>query len=146
MVDVARANRVFRELENRAADDFRREGIRGEPVIFRTVELRYLGQNFELEVPVRSGELDLAAINESVSQFHLEHERLYGDSIRDEECEFLNFNISARLAAAEVRLPKIEKGSEALSRGAFRMSTLERKNGRSAFRFMIAERLALAQR
>ena len=111
--DVDKANGVFADLEARAADEFRREGITEKPEISRTVELRYLGQNFELEVPVQSGALDLAALKEAVDKFNLEHHRLYGYSIPGEECEFLNFNISARLAAAKMSLPKIEAGGKA---------------------------------
>lgn len=110
--DVGKANGVFAELEARAAEDFKREGISEKPAISRTVELRYLGQNFELEVPVRNGTLDLGALKEVVDKFNLEHHRLYGYSIPGEECEFLNFNISARLAAAKVSLPKIEPGDK----------------------------------
>ena len=109
--DLQRANAVFAELEHRAHEEFRHEGIGAEPQISRTIELRYFGQNFELEVPVKNGALNQEAFNEAVEHFHREHERLYNYSIRGEECEVLNFSVAARSAWRPVELPRIGTGS-----------------------------------
>ncbi|MGE4248402.1 MAG: hydantoinase/oxoprolinase family protein [Parvibaculaceae bacterium] len=116
-VDFDRMNSVFRELEELATDDFRREGIKVAPKMSRTMELRYLGQNFELEVPAPNKTFDAEVFEGVVNQFHLEHERLYGYSIRNEVCEVLNFNLAARAPATVSELPKVARGKKATSIG-----------------------------
>jgi N-methylhydantoinase A len=111
--DAERANKVFEELEAKAVEDFRREGIGAEPILSRAVELRYHGQNFELEVAIPAGEVDGRSLQDAVLAFHREHERLYGYSIRDEVCEFLNFNVAARSPILGVTMPEIAAGGPA---------------------------------
>ncbi len=108
-IDPEKANQIFDELENRVKSDFDKEGITEKPNITRSVDIRYLGQNFELEVPISNGKLDKRLFNECINSFHLEHERLYNYSLRGEECEILNLNISASLDSANFVLPKIAK-------------------------------------
>ena len=112
-IDPKKANQIFQQLENRVDEDFKREGINEKPVITRSVDIRYLGQNFELEVPINNGLLDKEAFNACIDSFHLEHERLYNYSLRGEECEILNLNISASLHSANFILPKIKTGNNA---------------------------------
>jgi N-methylhydantoinase A len=108
--DLQRANAVFAELEHRAEEEFKHEGIGAEPQISRTIELRYFGQNFELEVPVKNGALNQVAFNDAIEHFHREHERLYNYSIRGEECEVLNFSVTAGSTWRPVQLPRIGSG------------------------------------
>ena len=109
-IDPISAGRVFQKLEEQVLRDFSFEGITSAPKISRTVDIRYLGQNFELEVPISSGPIDLKAFEDCVEKFHAEHERLYNYSLRGEECEILNLNISAQLSGSNFNLPKIAKG------------------------------------
>ncbi len=111
-IDPEKANQIFDELENRVKLDFDKEGITEKPIITRSVDIRYLGQNFELEVPISNGKLDKKLFNECINRFHLEHERLYNYSLRGEECEILNLNISASLDSANFVLPKIAKSEK----------------------------------
>jgi len=102
------ADRVYRELEEKAKEDFLKEGFKAAPVISRTIELRYFGQNFELDVPVPEGTLDRASFATIVDSFHTEHERLYGYRIPGEEIEFLNLNVAARSGGTGIELPRIK--------------------------------------
>lgn len=111
-IDVALMDRVFAELEVKAREDFALEGFDTEPSIVRTIELRYFGQNFELEVPVPDGNMDAEAVAEIVDSFHDEHQRLYGYRLPKEEIEFLNLNVAAIARGQEVKLPKIAAGGE----------------------------------
>jgi len=109
-LDISRINDLFDGLERRAAVEFKDEGFDVAPDITRSVEMRYVGQNFELEVPVRGGLLDLSAMDEVLESFHTEHERLYGYSIRNHEVEILNFGITAAARHAPFTMPKIAAG------------------------------------
>src|SRR3712207_8989319 len=44
----------------------------------RTADLRYVGQAFEVRVPVADGELDRAAADAVAEAFHAAHRQLYG--------------------------------------------------------------------
>jgi len=107
-LNAERADKVYRELEEKAKEDFLKEGFKAAPVISRTIELRYFGQNFELDVPVPEGPLDRASFATIVDSFHTEHERLYGYRIPGEEIEFLNLNVAARSGGTGIELPRIK--------------------------------------
>ena len=63
----------------------------------RTADLRYVGQAFEVRVPVASGELDAAAVVAVADRFHAEHRALYGyDFAGDasQPVEWVNLRVS----------------------------------------------------
>ena len=69
------------------------------PTVDRFASLRYLGQNFELEVEIRDGDRwpDLR------ERFGVEHERQYGFDLPGEPIEIINLRATAR--RDEVALP-----------------------------------------
>ena len=56
-LDVDAAREVFAALEQRAAEDFRAEGFSEAPQLVRSIDMRYVGQNWELNVSMPGGEL-----------------------------------------------------------------------------------------
>ena len=108
-LDIGKAVKVYSDLERKAAEDFCKEGFATAPLLERTIELRYYGQNFELEVPVTSGSLDKAAFDQIVIDFHAEHDRIYGYTLPAQEIEFLNLNVAARAKHTAIELPKLDK-------------------------------------
>ena len=77
-IDPDLVERDFAELEERAAADFEREGFADAPRIVRSVDFRYYGQNWELEVQMPAGRATPQSIEESRSRFDAEHERQFG--------------------------------------------------------------------
>jgi N-methylhydantoinase A len=73
---------AFLELEERGRDEFRLEGIEG--VALRTVDLRYHGQGYELNVPFG---------DDFVSTFHDLHRRRYGFTKDGHEVEVVNVRV-----------------------------------------------------
>ncbi|MFQ5898636.1 MAG: hydantoinase/oxoprolinase family protein [Candidatus Methylomirabilia bacterium] len=101
---VARADRVApatlaaicAELEAVGSDALRDDGIDPERwMLQRTADLRYLGQAYEVNVPVPAGILDAAAVAEVVGRFHAEHQRLYAHSASGDPVEFVSLRIAA---------------------------------------------------
>ena len=95
---------IFRALESSASSWIRREGeILGEVVFDASLDMRYAGQAFDLQVPVPE-ELrrkpDLEAITEL---FHREHERIY--SFRDPES---SVEVSTERVRVTGRIPALE--------------------------------------
>jgi N-methylhydantoinase A len=109
-LDLARTNELFSSLEARALEDFRREGFAEAPRVLRSIDMRYVGQNWELTVPMPGGELTAADFQRAAAQFEEEHERFYGYSIAGEELEMLTFNVAAVGARHTIELPRIAPG------------------------------------
>jgi N-methylhydantoinase A len=109
-LDVGVANEVFDSLETRAADDFRREGFDEAPQLVRSIDVRYVGQNWELNVPMPGGPLSTDDFERAAGVFEQEHERFYGYSIPGEELEILTFNVAAVGTRHAVELPRLQAG------------------------------------
>jgi N-methylhydantoinase A len=111
-LDVEAANDVFRRLEARAAEDFRHEGFDEAPRLVRSIDMRYVGQNWELDVPVPGGELTADNFAACTRLFEAEHERFYGYSIPGEELELLTFNVAATGTRHTIDLPRLGTGPQ----------------------------------
>ncbi|KGH48001.1 5-oxoprolinase [Modestobacter caceresii] len=99
---------AFAELEGQAEVALDGEGFpRGEQRMQRTADLRYVGQAFEVRVPVGDGELDDAAIDAVATAFHAAHHQLYGyDFATDprQAVEWVNLRVSG---IGPIRRPEI---------------------------------------
>ena len=97
-LDLARVQTVFGDLEGQAQAALDGEGFdRGQQRMQRTADLRYVGQAFEVRVPVPDGELDRAAAEEVAQAFHAAHRQLYGyDFATDprQAVEWVNLRVS----------------------------------------------------
>ena len=80
----------FRKLERAAAAEFAQEGWRAKVTHTRSVDVRYRGQGYELNIPC-TGQL-LAA-------FHGEHQRRYGYSHAEREVELVTLRLRTQLAS-----------------------------------------------
>src|SRR5918998_1735571 len=97
-LDLVRVRAVYGELEERARAALDAEGFeRGSQRMQRTADLRYVGQAFEVRVPVPDGELDRAAAETVAQAFHAAHRQLYGyDFATDprQAVEWVNLRVS----------------------------------------------------
>lgn len=94
--------REFSAMEKIALRDMRHEGFgRGQIRIQRSVDMRYIGQAYELNVP---------AGGDFVAAFHRAHERRYGYSDAKRAVEIVNVRIRATGATSKPALPKIPAG------------------------------------
>lgn len=100
----------FNDLEQRARDDFAREGFGNPPVVQRSVDLRYYGQNWELEVPIASGQITTANISEARESFDAEHDRQFGWTFPESAFEIVNLRLTAIARRREIHLPEVSKG------------------------------------
>jgi len=93
-----RINDIFDRLASRATQRMLAEGYSGAPTFERTIEMRYMGQNYatEISVPPLAGRMTKIDVNNVIDRFHAEHARLYGYNIPDEIVELVHFNVTAR--------------------------------------------------
>jgi N-methylhydantoinase A len=89
---------AFAALEGQAAAALDEEGFaRDQQRMQRTADLRYVGQAFEVRVPVGDGDLDAAALDAVGTAFHAAHHQLYGyDFAADprQAVEWVNLRVS----------------------------------------------------
>ena len=74
----------FTALENSARAELRAEGFEGEPQAERQLDLRYVGQSYELTVPFKPGYREA---------FQREHERAYGHAQADRPLEIVSLRL-----------------------------------------------------
>jgi N-methylhydantoinase A len=96
---TAQLHQEFTALENAAAKDFREESWPGGPQFHRSVDLRYRGQGYELNLPFTKNLL---------KDFQQEHHRRYGYSHPTREVELVTLRLRATLRAAPARLGKMD--------------------------------------
>ncbi|KQS72149.1 hydantoinase/oxoprolinase family protein [Modestobacter sp. Leaf380] len=78
-LDADAVGTAFAALEDQAARALDGEGFgRAEQRMQRTADLRYVGQAFEVRVPVAEGTPDAAVLDDVATAFHAAHRQLYG--------------------------------------------------------------------
>lgn len=107
-IDVADLYSIFHDLEERARKDCSADGVTN--VSFeRSADLRYVGQGYELEVPM--GE-DL------VPSFHALHERRYGYCQPRRPCQVVTLRL--RALSPTSKAPVLQKAPASVKRGSER--------------------------
>ena len=92
VADLARAER---QLRDEAVAELRRNVDADEVEVRRSADLRYAGQNYELEVALPDGDLDDDRWQELLARFEDEHERQYGFRLPGEAIELINLRVTA---------------------------------------------------
>ena len=86
--------RVFDDLDADCRVQMDRDAAPGRPIhAAKSVEVRYVGQSYELEVSVAGDTVDKAAIAQVIEDFHTIHERVYGHRDSDELVELVTFRV-----------------------------------------------------
>ncbi len=93
-IPQARLAQEFAALQKQAAKDFRQEAWQGRVHYQRSVDLRYRGQGYELNLPFTKNLL---------ADFHQEHQRRYGYSHPTRELELVTLRLRATLKSASAR-------------------------------------------
>jgi N-methylhydantoinase A len=99
----ATVNRAFLDLEAQARADLAREGLSGPAMIERSLDLRYTGQGYELQVAIADGEIFAHDLETTAQRFHAEHNLLHGHCAPDQPVEVMSYRVRVR-----VPVPKFE--------------------------------------
>ena len=110
-------NATYQELETQGQASLEREGMRPEDITFlRQVDIRYVGQSYELMLPMPAGRLRKSEIDRVLEQFHIEHDRAYGYSAPAEPTEFVTLRLTAIGKIAKPHLHELEKGTNDITK------------------------------
>ena len=86
---------LFHELDTEARAALTRDGVpEGERVLRRSADFRYVGQAYEVNVPVPDGPIDASAIEAIVQGFHDLHRQLYAHNHPDKPVEFVSGRVA----------------------------------------------------
>jgi N-methylhydantoinase A len=95
-LDPAELAARLRAMEGEALSEFAAEGFPPERVrLLRSADVRYVGQGFELTVPMDDGQPNAAALERLAERFHQEHERTYGHRSDGAPLQLVNLRLTA---------------------------------------------------
>ncbi|MFW7267737.1 hydantoinase/oxoprolinase family protein [Gluconacetobacter sp. Hr-1-5] len=98
-------NATYREIEREAEVSCKAEGMDTSHLRFeRYADMRYCGQEHTVKVPVATGCLDVARIEQAAECFHAEHEREYRFRLPN-EVELVNYHVVVVSETEKVDLP-----------------------------------------
>ena len=109
-LDIAAVESAYGELEARGRATLERESVPPDAMSFlRQVDIRYVGQSYELTLSLPHNALSSAEVGRVLEQFHKEHDRAYGFSAPGEPVEFVNLRLTAIGQITKPRLRELEK-------------------------------------
>jgi N-methylhydantoinase A len=127
-LDLERVKAGYAALEDSAREALDGEGFaRDVQRMQRTADLRYVGQAFEVRVPVAAGILDKGAAEAVAHAFHAAHRQLYGYDFAEDlrqAVEWVNLRVSGIGPIRRpdlVELPPVDGGTDRAVTGSRRV-------------------------
>lgn len=111
VADPAALTAMFEEMARQAVEVVCESVVSGEVAIFRSADARYVGQGYELSVPVAPGALDGAALERVRRAFDEIYAARYGYSSPGEAVEVVTWKLCATGGVRRVALAKARTGS-----------------------------------
>lgn len=106
-LDPAELNNEWNSIETQALKQYQEEGVSEEKVLFtRFADIRYLGQEHTVKVPVPNGEWSDETLTEVVKRFGDLHEQHYTFKLEGTPAEIVNLHLTA---FGKVLKPKMKK-------------------------------------
>ncbi len=110
--DLARVNADLVAMQTDLATRFADDSIPTGDVSFTRVgDLRYVGQGYELKVPIPPGDLDAVAMAGVLQAFHVAHEAEYGHAFPANSVEVVNLRVIGRGAMPKLGAPSAPHGT-----------------------------------
>src|SRR5262245_3599899 len=101
---------MFDDMAAQAMDVVRQSAVTSDVSVVRSADARYVGQGYELTVPVPPGRLDAAALTAVRRRFDEIYAARYGYSSATEPVEVVTWKLSVIGGAARVELAKAAAG------------------------------------
>ena len=111
-LDAVEVEQAFAALEEVGARELAREGLPRERIEFaRYVDMRYIGQSFELTIPLAETSFGKELAGTLRQRFHAEHDRVYGFSAPAEPAELVSLRLTTVGRTEKPRLTTLEPAS-----------------------------------
>lgn len=109
-VDGDRLTRDFASMEETLAAQFERDGIATSSVDYtRAGDLRYVGQGYELRVPIAAGTVGPDALTRLFDDFQDIHRSEYGHVFEDSPIEIVNIRLTGIGAMPKIQLGVLDR-------------------------------------
>jgi N-methylhydantoinase A len=115
--DVEKIKGFFDTLQSHCLEELEKEGYggsgRGNLHLSPSLEMRYFGQNYELDVPISLNTFSSPTADAAIfKSFHQRYESEYGYTIEGEIIEILNAKLTVRKAIEKVKFEQVTNISE----------------------------------
>lgn len=109
-IDLNELNNKYVQLERNAVKQYDEEGIEKDNVLFsRFADIRYVGQEHTVKVPVPAGNIGDAELEQVIEAFHDAHEQLYTFKLEDAETEIVTLHLTAFGSVQKPELAKLDE-------------------------------------
>ena len=110
-MDYPCINSQFEEMEAQLCKQFEADGIEDTQTRYhRQADLRYVGQGYELRVPLPAGRVDETKMEKVLDRFHRLHHQEYGHSFPESPVEFVNIHTTGIGPMAKLERPPAAAG------------------------------------
>ena len=117
---IAEVEAIVADLRGRAETWYTDAGIEADARrMALSVDMRYVGQNYELSVPLPGGQITPQTIGSLAVSFAAEHQRLYGFVAEDEPIQLVTFRAEATGVVRKAALRQAPDGGPDPSAAAF---------------------------
>jgi N-methylhydantoinase A/oxoprolinase/acetone carboxylase beta subunit len=116
-LDPRAVTAAYEEMARQAREVVRDAAPTGEILITRSLDARYVGQGYELTVPVPAGELDAVSLRRVRDSFDEVYAARYGYANPTEPVEVVTWKLSAVGAGARVALAKASAAGPGAGKG-----------------------------
>ncbi len=111
--DGVRLTRDFETMQTGLVDQFKADGLEAGAVTYqRSGDLRYVGQGYELRVPVADGPVDDASLANIFKAFENIHTAEYGHVFEDNPIEIVNIRVTGVGQMPKIELPTQSPGGK----------------------------------
>ncbi|MBI4278512.1 MAG: hydantoinase/oxoprolinase family protein [Armatimonadetes bacterium] len=112
------ANELFRDLEEQGLALLRQSLARGDQLLLRSADMRYVGQGYQVNIPVPSGRLSTEHLAALRRAFDDTYATIYGYSDASATLEVVNWKVTAVSPQREISLPTFERAGRNLGDAA----------------------------
>jgi N-methylhydantoinase A/oxoprolinase/acetone carboxylase beta subunit len=111
LMDMALVEEAYTRLIDQAVDRLRQDGMDDKNIsTVRTSDCRYIGQGYELRVPVPDGSIDRNWLEEVVERFQAAHERTYFTRFEGTDVQIINLHVTGIGHVPRLGIQPIERG------------------------------------
>ncbi len=112
-IDYSLMESIYREMEIQAISQMKGDGFPDKDILLlRTIDLRYIGQAYELNVLIKPGRVDAQAFLQVKERFHQAHQQAYGFSRPEERVEAVNLRTTCIGKIPSIQLHQSEPSDE----------------------------------
>lgn len=129
LLDSSRADQleaIFQEMAQEAVRTLREQLDNCEVRMLRSADMRYVGQEYTVSVPVPAEGISQETLPQLRESFNRLHEQIYGHHSDTEPVEIINLRLTAFGEVPKVKFAQIPKGTATPPREAFK-GTLKAK-------------------